>query len=57
MEVVCGEGHLTTDCYAAGGEPGEVVTNDRRNNEYYLPVSSPCKKSSWIMTASTKERP
>lgn len=39
MEVVCEEGHRMTDCYAAEGEPGEIVMNDRKNNEYYLPVS------------------
>lgn len=40
MKVVCGEGHLTTDCYTAEGEPGEIVMNDRKNKEYYLPVSA-----------------
>lgn len=41
MEVVCGEGHVTTDCYATEGELGEIVMNDRKKKEYYLPVSPP----------------
>lgn len=32
---------MTTDCYAAEGEPGEIVMNDRKKNEYYLPASPP----------------
>lgn len=39
MEVVCGEGHMMTDCCTTEGKAGEIVMNDRKKNEYYLLVS------------------